>query len=154
MREGELAVPVIDAATAEQILTEAGAACTAIAAVIADGADTGLVESAVAAARATTAPPTTQAEDDRARSAAERFLFAFLESLPETAGRFELNASLDFNSAPDRPRLICSAARRGSPLNSTDISTFSRPTAIAAIGQKTGSCNAGAFSCYDSWPKM
>ena len=30
------------------------------------------------------------------RSAAERFLLEFLESLPETAGQFELNAALDF----------------------------------------------------------
>jgi hypothetical protein len=35
-------------------------------------------------------------EDDEARSAAERFVFALLESLPETAGLFQLNATLDF----------------------------------------------------------
>jgi very-short-patch-repair endonuclease len=33
---------------------------------------------------------------DRARSAAERFLFERLESLPETAGQFEQNAPLGF----------------------------------------------------------
>ena len=34
--------------------------------------------------------------DDRARSAAERFLFERLETLPQTAGLFTLNAPLDF----------------------------------------------------------
>jgi hypothetical protein len=68
-----------------------------IAATHADGA---LVETTVAAARATAAAPQSDEEDDRARSAVERFLFEFLESLPETAGRFELNAALDFRFGP------------------------------------------------------
>ncbi len=113
LREGELAVPVIDAATVEQTLSEAGAAGSAIAAVAADGADAALVESAVAAVRATAAPPANEAEDDRARSAAERFLFTFLESLPDMAGRFELNAPLDFGFGP-RPAevdLLCRSPR-------------------------------------------
>ena len=44
---------------------------------------------------------------------AERFLFSFLESLPETAGRFELNAALDFHFGP-RPAevdLLCRSPR-------------------------------------------
>jgi very-short-patch-repair endonuclease len=96
LREGELVVPVIDPATVERTLTEAGAVGSAVAVLAANGADAVLLESAVDAVRVTVALPTTAAEDDRARSAAERFLFTFLESLPETAGRFELNASLDF----------------------------------------------------------
>jgi hypothetical protein len=96
LREGELKVPVFDAATVEHSLTEAGAVGSAVTAVTANGADAALLESAVDAVRATAAPPTTQPEDDHARSAAERFLFEFLESLPETAGRFELNVALDF----------------------------------------------------------
>src|SRR6202030_3510390 len=50
------------------------------------------------AARATTAPvPEPPSEhDDPARSAAERFLFERLETLPQTAGLFTLNAPLDF----------------------------------------------------------
>lgn len=36
------------------------------------------------------------AASHQARSAAERFLFDFLQLLPETAGRWELNATLDF----------------------------------------------------------
>ncbi len=113
LREGELWVPAIDAATVEQTLTEAGAAGSAIAAVAAAGADAALLESALAAVRATAAPPANQTEDDRARSAAERFLLEFLESLPETAGRFELNATLDFKfgSRPAEVDLLCRSPR-------------------------------------------
>jgi hypothetical protein len=39
-------------------------------------------------------------DEDEARSAAERFLFERLESLPNTAGLFELNAALDFRFGP------------------------------------------------------
>lgn len=57
--------------------------------------------------------PASQAEDDGARSAAERFLFGFLESLPETAGRFELNGLLDFafGSRPAEVDLLCRSSR-------------------------------------------
>jgi hypothetical protein len=105
LKEGELVVPVIDAATVEQTLIESGAASTAAAALAADVADAALLDAAVAAVRATAMPPVDEAEDDRAKSAAERFLFMFLESLPETAGRFELNGSLDFEFGP-RPAEI------------------------------------------------
>lgn len=40
--------------------------------------------------------------DDNARSAAERLLYAVLEAHPETAGRFRLNAALDFRFGPTR----------------------------------------------------
>jgi very-short-patch-repair endonuclease len=97
LREGELRIPALDAATVERTLREAGAVGSAAAALAANGADPALVEAAVGVVRATADPPATEAEDDRARSAAERFLFEFLESLPETAGRFELNSTLDFH---------------------------------------------------------
>jgi very-short-patch-repair endonuclease len=42
------------------------------------------------------------AKVDRARSAAERFLYEQLESLQETAGLFRLNQSLGFPFGPDR----------------------------------------------------
>jgi very-short-patch-repair endonuclease len=42
------------------------------------------------------------AEVDRARSAAERFLYEHLEALHETAGLFRLNQSLGFRFGPDR----------------------------------------------------
>jgi Protein of unknown function (DUF559) len=111
--EAELALPVIDAATVERALSEVAVVESAVAAIAACGAHAALVESAVAALRASAAPPANQAEDDRAKSAAERFLFTFLESLPETAGRFELNASLDFGFGP-RPAevdLLCRSPR-------------------------------------------
>src|SRR5262249_27354287 len=79
LREGELAVRVIDAATVEHTLNDAGAIGSAAAALAANWADAALLESAVVAVRATAVPPTTQAEDDRARSTAEHFLFQFLE---------------------------------------------------------------------------
>src|SRR5262249_40011289 len=113
LREGGLVIPGIDAATVERTLTEAGAVSSAVTALAAWGADATLLESAVGVVQATVAPPTTMAEDDRARSAAERFLFTFLESLPETAGRFELNAALDFPFGP-RPAevdLLCRSPR-------------------------------------------
>jgi hypothetical protein len=113
LREGEVAIPVIDPATVEQTLTQSGAVGSAVAAITSNGADATLLESAVEAARATAVPPTTQAEDDRGRSAAERFLFTFLESLPETAGRFELNGTLDFRfgNRPAEVDLLCRSPR-------------------------------------------
>lgn len=51
---------------------------------------------------ATTVPThaSTADEDDAARSAAERFLYECLELLPDTAGRFELNADAGFRFGP------------------------------------------------------
>jgi hypothetical protein len=113
LREGQLAIPIVDAPTVEETLAKAGAKGSTTAAVIANEADAILLESAVTAVRATAAPPTTQAEDDRARSAAESFLFTFLDSLSETAGRFELNASLDFmfGARPVEVDLLCRSPR-------------------------------------------
>ena len=113
LREGEVVAPVIDPATVERTLTEAGAVGSAVTVLTANGADAALLESAVGAIQATVAPPTTPAEDDRARSAAERFLFTFLESLPETAGRFEPNGSLDFRFGPRLAEvdLLCRSPR-------------------------------------------
>jgi hypothetical protein len=113
LREGEALVSGMDPATLERTLCEVGAAGSAVAALAEIGADVALVESAAGVVRATATPPATRADDDRARSAAERFLFTFLESLPETAGRFKLNASLDFPFGP-RPAevdLLCRSPR-------------------------------------------
>jgi very-short-patch-repair endonuclease len=98
--EGEITVPVLDAKTVEQTLTEAGAGPSAAAVLTANGADGALVESAVALIRATAVAPDSKTEDNRARSAAEQFLFEFLESIPQTAARFELNATLTFRFGP------------------------------------------------------
>ncbi len=53
------------------------------------------------------------ANEDRARSAAERFLFEVLESLPATAGRFRLNQRLEFlhGSHPAEGDLVAPDAR-------------------------------------------
>jgi very-short-patch-repair endonuclease len=93
LREGEIPIPTLDAA-AKESLTAIGAPAAALLAE--HGADAALVESAVALVRATTVRPASEAENNRARSAAEQFLFEFLQSLPQTAGRFELNAIVDF----------------------------------------------------------
>jgi hypothetical protein len=69
----------------------------------ADGALEGLVDLFCEAARAGAAsapdrepaPAPDPEHDDRARSAAERFLFERLETLPQTTGRFALNARLE-----------------------------------------------------------
>ena len=50
-------------------------------------------------------------DDDDARSAAERFLFERLESVAETAGLFELNATLDFYFGSNRWIEVDLAAR-------------------------------------------
>jgi hypothetical protein len=113
LREGELIVPVIDATTVERVLMEVGLVGSTSQALVAAGADSALLDSAVAAIQSSASPPDDQAADDRARSAAERFLFEFLESLPETAGLFELNALLDFGFGP-RPAevdLLCHSPR-------------------------------------------
>jgi hypothetical protein len=113
LREGELAIPVLEAAMVERTLAEAGAVGKAAELLVANGADAALVEAAAAAARATAVAPKSKADADGARSAAEHFLFKFLESIPETAGRFQLNASLDFSFGP-RPAevdLLCREPR-------------------------------------------
>jgi hypothetical protein len=45
-------------------------------------------------------PPSDPAAEDAARSSAERLLFELLESQPETAGKFALNAPLEFLHGP------------------------------------------------------
>jgi Protein of unknown function (DUF559) len=55
--------------------------------------------------------PQQSSDDDEARSAAERFLFERLESSVETAGLFELNATLDFYFGSSRWIEVDFAAR-------------------------------------------
>jgi len=56
-------------------------------------------------------PATPEPPEDDARSAAERFVFDLLESLPETAGLFELNTTLDFHFGASRPIEVDLVAR-------------------------------------------
>ncbi len=72
---------------------------------IGDGASSelvGLFETAGQALQELGAAPPDPARADRARSAAERFLFERLESLPETSGLFRLNESLGFRFGSSR----------------------------------------------------
>jgi Protein of unknown function (DUF559) len=66
-----------------------------------DGASTGLVDLFLDVALATSESDGPVVVD-RARSAAERFLFERLETLPTTAGLFELNTTLDIPFGPGR----------------------------------------------------
>ena len=72
---------------------------------IGDGASSELVnlfETAGQALKELGATPVELSQADRARSAAERFLFEPLESLPETTGLFRLNESLGFRFGSSR----------------------------------------------------
>jgi len=72
---------------------------------IGDGASSELVnlfETAGQALKELGAAPVELSQADRARSAAERFLFERLESLPETTGLFRLNESLGFRFGSSR----------------------------------------------------
>lgn len=62
------------------------------------GADAAMVETACSLLQA--AGEETEHASNQARSNAERFLYEFLQLLPETAGRWELNATLPFNFGP------------------------------------------------------
>lgn len=99
LRERAVVLPVLDREGAEQVLRDAGVEplvmTAGIQAIVANGITSELAY-ATAAALAAPVAATNRDEDDQARSAAERFLFEFLELLPETAGRFELNASPGF----------------------------------------------------------
>lgn len=80
---------------------------------VSDGATQELLELFVTAARETLGPAAaTEVGTDRARSAAERFLFARLESLPQTFGWFELNGKLDVPFGSSRNMEIDLMARR------------------------------------------
>ena len=92
LREGSIALPCLAAEHIAATLAERGvsasrAPASCITRLAADGADEDLVGLYAQAARA--------AGDD-ARSEAERFLFARLESLPWAAGRFTLNGRPGF----------------------------------------------------------
>lgn len=108
-REG--AVPV-GAVTADDVAARLSGLAhpprpAAVARLIEDGAHATLIDRYAAAAAARTplvaAPsgaPAVEPQEGHARSAAEQFLFDRLQSLPETAGRFVLNARLPFDHGP------------------------------------------------------
>ncbi len=65
---------------------------------------------AAATCREAVDPDGSKEDEDRARSAAERFLFDLLGDLPATAGLFELNARLGFCFGPMRAEVDLLAA--------------------------------------------
>jgi hypothetical protein len=96
LREGAVECPHPAPQEILQRLTAAGwsDAPSPFAQVLAEhGADERVLDSAVQLAQATR----TDTTPELARSAAERFLYEFLQLLPETAGRWELNATLNFS---------------------------------------------------------
>jgi very-short-patch-repair endonuclease len=99
VREGVIHLEGLDAGAIGRRLRERGLAVAGLAGPVrrlaADGASEELVAAFAEAAGALTQGESVEAAD-RARSAAERFLFERLESLPQTAGRFALNTPLDF----------------------------------------------------------
>ncbi len=108
IHEGRLHVPSLDGAEVGQRLAETPPELArSVERLVADGASDELVELFQEAARATEQPE----PDDRARSEAERFLFERLESLPGTAGLFELNGTLDVRFGPSRPLEVDLLAR-------------------------------------------
>lgn len=99
--EGAVELPVLGEREVAELLSRSGAGQVppTVLPVIGDGVPAPF---AAALATATTAPvaAANADEDDDARSAAERFLYEFLELLPATAGRFELNADAGFRFGP------------------------------------------------------
>jgi very-short-patch-repair endonuclease len=100
-RTGTVDVPAIDGPEISRRLDAVvpGASTTLAGPVkrlVADGASDRLVELFVEAVRATAAVTPETEHDEWARSAAERFLFERLDTLPLTAGKFALNRRLDF----------------------------------------------------------
>ncbi len=101
LREGVVAVESLAEPELAERLRAAGATVgLSIARRLAtDGATAELVTTFAEAARRL-GPKAAPEEEDAARSAAERFLFERLETLPATAGAFLLNQSLDFHHGP------------------------------------------------------
>lgn len=79
----------------------------------ADGASEDLVATFIQAVGKKEVKPKSPKQDEGARSAAEAFLFARLDTLPETAGLFELNGNLDFRfgNHPAEIDILCKAWR-------------------------------------------
>lgn len=100
LREGDVMIAGEDVGEAERLLGAMGVSGAVRAALSAGGTDEALATAAAEVRRATATTPDSEEADDRARSAAEAILFRMLESLPETAGRFELNGELDFRFGP------------------------------------------------------
>jgi len=110
IRSGVVPISALDGEAIGRRLAEAAPGrAGAIRRLADDGASDGLVDLFLDAARA--GPATDGPTADRARSAAERFLFERLETLPATSGLFELNATLDIPFGPGRKMEVDLASR-------------------------------------------
>ena len=103
LREGEVFLPPLEAPALRAALEGSGVDPTrwetSIQTLAARGADPGLIARFVEAARCLEQQASGE-EEDRARSAAERFLFEQLNALPETMDLFALNEPLEFRHGP------------------------------------------------------
>jgi hypothetical protein len=113
LKEGEILFPRLDTSSLELALRASGVISDEAVTFLRDRGVPELLEAAMELSQVATGPSSNEQDEDRARSAAERFLFLFLESLPETAGRFELNAQLDFRfgSRAAEIDLLCRSSR-------------------------------------------
>jgi hypothetical protein len=101
LQEGAVELPVLGEREVTELLSRSGTGRVppTVLPVIADGVPAPFA-AALASAVAAPVAAATADEDEDARSAAERFLYEFLELLPATAGRFELNADAGFRFGP------------------------------------------------------
>ena len=118
--ESVVAVPALDAdAVLRRIDAPPGRARgldESVRRLVADGVSSelvGLFHEAVGAAEDAVCPGTDPVAADHARSAAERFLYERLESLPETSGLFRLNGKVDiqFGTSAMEVDLLADALR-------------------------------------------
>ncbi len=94
-----------------------------------DGASDVLIDAFAEAARSVEAVKVAAVPNDQARSAAERFLFERLASLPETAGLFALNASPGIRFGPSAMEVDLLAAGPGVAIEIDGYHHFQGPDA-------------------------
>lgn len=116
VREGRLTLPAVSSEAVKRRVEALGVQDTkaltgALAQLAADGAPDEVLTLYGGAAREREAASVQPAAADRARSTAERFLSALLESLPATRGLFELNQRTGFR-IHDRPVEVDLLCRR------------------------------------------
>jgi Protein of unknown function (DUF559) len=115
LREGFVRIESLAEADLADRLRAAGVTtgpCPAASRLVKDGVSEDLAAAFADAARQVGKQATAE-EENAARSAAERFLFERLESLPATVGLFALNQRLDFHHGPAPAEVdLCAASLR------------------------------------------
>ena len=111
-------------------------------------------QEAARALEAASATPAGPEQIDRARSAAERFLYECLQRLPETAGLFRLNAALGFPFGSNREiEADLAADSCGSSSRSTVTTTSRTPSPIAATAARISSSRSTVTWSSACWPR-